>query len=154
MNRTFFGRAAITAAATAALLASGGAAASAQASPTTASAAPAVANHCNKLGKVCIWQNVGFTGDKGHFSGANLDWSTFSGGTDCATGNWNNCASSIFNNKTERAVILWETINKKGGKFCVATMTGYSDFVKHHFDNSHHLNDAVSSDSLESGPNC
>ena len=44
---------------------------------------------------------------------------------------WNNCASSIYNNKSEHSVNLWETISDKGGLFCVATMTGYSDFTQH-----------------------
>ncbi len=154
MKRIFFGRTAIMLAAATALLGSGSAVASAQASPAVASGTPAVANDCNMSGQVCIWQSVGFTGDEGHFSGANLDWSTFGGGTDCASGNWNNCASSIYNNKTEHSVILWETINDEGGQFCVATLTGYSDFVRHHFSNGDALNDAVSADSLISGPNC
>jgi peptidase inhibitor family I36 len=126
-----------------------------QASPTAASAAPAVQNDCNMPGRVCIWQSVGFTGEEGSFSGSNGNWGTdLSGGTQCASGSWNNCVSSIFNNKSADAVNLWETVGDTGGHFCVTPMTGYSDFTKHQFSNSDALNDAVSADFVESGANC
>jgi len=128
--------------------------ATAQASPT-ASAAPAVQNDCNMPGSVCIWENVFFKGEEGHFSGNNGNWGNdLPGGTDCSSGSWNDCASSIFNNKSADAVNLWENAGDTGGHFCVAPMTGYSDFTKHQFSNGDALNDAVSADFVESGSTC
>jgi hypothetical protein len=126
----------------------------AQASPT-ASAAPAVQNNCNMPGRVCIWQNINSAGEPGSFSGTNGNWAKdLPGGTQCASGSWNNCVSSIYNNKSADAVNLWETVGDTGGHICVAPMTGYSDFTQHHFSNGDALNDAVSADFVENGLNC
>ncbi len=105
-------------------------------------------------GKVCVWQSINFTGEEGVFSGTNANWKDLGGGTAFATGSWNDCASSIFNNKSINSVTLWEDINFTGGSFCVAPMTGYSDFTKHTFTNGDGLNDAVSSDTVDSGNIC
>jgi hypothetical protein len=130
----------------------------AQASSRAASTVRAVSrvqNDCNEPGNVCIWQSVGFTGEKGAFTGSNGNWaSDLGGGTHCPGGNWNNCASSIYNDKSVQAVNLWETVGDKDGHFCVAPMTGYSDFTKHSFSNGHTLNDTVSADFRESGGTC
>ncbi len=127
----------------------------AQASPATAKAAPAVQNDCNMPGSVCIWQSIGFKGEKGSFTGSNGNWATeLPGGALCQKKSWNDCASSVFNNKSGNAVNLWQNISDKGGFFCVTPMTGYSDFTQHTFSNGDPLNDAVSADFVEPGASC
>jgi peptidase inhibitor family I36 len=112
-----------------------------------------VQNRCHESGRFCIWTNTGFGGEKGSFAGSNGNWNDLHSNT-CRTRNWNNCASSAFNNKTSHAVNLWETTGDKGGSFCVAPLTGYSNFGNHHFNNGDGLNNAVSADFLEPGTTC
>lgn len=57
-------------------------------------------------GYVCFWVNPNFGGAMGKLAGNNLDWSAF-GQSQCASGTWDDCASSTFNNGNDCAVDLY-----------------------------------------------
>ena len=125
--------------------------AAAQASAKPA-AKPMVVNDCNLTGEVCIWPNINFGGTKGRFSDSNGNWITELGSGPCG-GSWNDCISSVFNEKNQ-AVNLWQNVGDGGGSFCVLANTGFSNFTQHTFSNGDPLNDAVSADFVEPGNFC
>lgn len=59
-------------------------------------------------GNLCFWPNAGYSpaGNPGELSGRNADWSVFSRG-DCPNDNWDNCASSAFNNGNNCEAVVW-----------------------------------------------
>lgn len=59
-------------------------------------------------GNYCFWPNAGYSpaGNPGELSGRNADWSVFSRG-DCPNDNWDNCASSVYNNGVSCESIAW-----------------------------------------------
>jgi hypothetical protein len=125
----------------------------AQASPRPV-AGPRVVNDCNETGRVCIWPNINFapSNEKGSFADSNGNWITELGSGPCG-GSWNDCISSVFNEKNV-AVNLWQNVGDGGGSFCVPAETGFSNFTQHTFSNGAPLNDAVSADFVESGNSC
>lgn len=59
-------------------------------------------------GNFCFWPNAGYSpaGNPGELSGRNADWSVFYRG-DCPNDNWDNCASSDYNNGNSCEAIVW-----------------------------------------------
>jgi hypothetical protein len=130
------------------------AATTAQASAMPAAFHPAVTDHCHIASSFCFWSGNASTGEEGHVSGSNGNWSALPGGSSCPDGNWNNCINSGYNQDSQRAVRLWQFSGDTGGEFCVIPSTGYSQFSLHKFSNGAPLNDAVSANFYEAGQNC
>ncbi|MGW3290572.1 peptidase inhibitor family I36 protein [Streptomyces sp. NPDC001002] len=59
-------------------------------------------------GNFCFWPNANYSpaGNPGELSGRNADWSIFSRG-DCPNGNWDNCATSDYNNGNNCEAVVW-----------------------------------------------
>jgi hypothetical protein len=59
-------------------------------------------------GNFCFWPNANYSpsGNPGELSGRNADWSVFGRG-DCPNDNWDNCASSDYNNGNSCEAIVW-----------------------------------------------
>lgn len=59
-------------------------------------------------GHVCFWSDPQFKGRMGRLAGNNSDWSVFPQEDCAATRNWENCASSTFNNGNQCTVNLYK----------------------------------------------
>ncbi|MCW8102079.1 peptidase inhibitor family I36 protein [Streptomyces tauricus] len=91
-------------------------------------------------GNFCFWPNAGYSpaGNPGELSGRNADWSVFSRSA-CPNGNWDNCASSDYNNGNSCEAIVWTGKSYSGSAGIVYRGTG-GDF-------NSTFNNAVSSNS-------
>jgi len=98
--------------------------------------APAEAYSCDS-GKLCAWEHADFRGARAQFGGDNAHWSYFAKSTG---GNWNDVASSTWNNGTSgMGVFLYEHSHYDGRAFCVPRGYRYSHLSWYSF------NDIVSS---------
>ncbi|WP_280874275.1 peptidase inhibitor family I36 protein [Streptomyces pseudovenezuelae] len=59
-------------------------------------------------GNFCFWPNANYSpaGNPGELSGRNADWAIFSRG-DCPNDNWDNCATSDYNNGNSCEAVVW-----------------------------------------------
>jgi Peptidase inhibitor family I36 len=84
---------------------------------TSALPAQAATPSCT-TGDLCAWVNSGYSGELGHFSGTNADWTDIgrSGG-----GNWGDVASSGYQSSTNKAnnVALWNGDDYSGWDLCL-----------------------------------
>ena len=95
---------------------------------------------------LCFWVNANWGGNWGKLAGPNPAWSVF-GQSECAGGNWNDCASALYNNGQSDQALVWQNNSYKGGYACVARgTTMYSDLANWTYaNNSASLNDSISS---------
>ncbi|HEX3786547.1 MAG TPA: peptidase inhibitor family I36 protein [Pseudonocardiaceae bacterium] len=83
---------------------------------------------------------------RGRFSGNNTNWGAYAD-SQCKSGNWNDCASSAWNDGQSDLVIVYQNISYGGGSFCFPLHTYEENFADTGiaFNNGATLNDAVSS---------
>jgi hypothetical protein len=76
-------------------------------------------------GNFCFWPNAGYSpaGNPGELSGRNADWSVFYRG-DCPNDNWDNCASSDYNNGNSCEAVVWTGKSYSGTAGWVLRGTG------------------------------
>ncbi|WP_173019503.1 peptidase inhibitor family I36 protein [Streptomyces alkaliphilus] len=100
------------------------------------SAAPSGCSATN----VCFWSGTNYSGaGPGQLSGANPNWAVFSNSS-CPGGNWENCASSVYNNGTSCSAVLWTSRNYSGARLTLARGSGQTRL-------SSTMNNAISSNS-------
>lgn len=119
-------------------------------SPATA-APSAVPAGCTS-GNLCFWVNAGFNDGPGKLGGTNGDWRLFSH-TSCAGGTWNDCVSSLFNDDTVDAEIVFKDINFGGDSRCLPLGASFSDLSKVAYTTGgqSNMNDSISSNHLNAG---
>ncbi|MER5515974.1 peptidase inhibitor family I36 protein [Streptomyces sp. NPDC048254] len=77
----------------------------------------------------CFWVNLNYGDGPGKFSGANDDWSDYSHST-CASGTWNNCASSGYNHGSSGlGVEVWNGTGYTGSSACLPKDWSNSNFA-------------------------
>jgi hypothetical protein len=95
-------------------------------------------------GYVCFWVDIHYEGPMGKLWGNNTNWSVFSQDK-CANKNWDNCASSTFNNGNDCAVTLYRDPGY-GGTFLWEQRGSVRYNLKNNRDQyGHSFNDAFSS---------
>jgi hypothetical protein len=94
---------------------------------------------CNP-GNVCFWVHAGYVDGPGQLSGTNPDWRVFSHAS-CPRGNWNDCASSVYNAGRSCKARLHEHINYAGDWLGLPRGVGVINLEIHDF------NDQISSNS-------
>jgi hypothetical protein len=77
-----------------------------------AAAAGGVAAGC-PTGYGCAWTDMNFGGRRGLFHGNNSNWGSFAN-SDCPTGNWKNCASSVGNSRQGHTFYVHTGLNHSG----------------------------------------
>ena len=95
----------------------------------------------------CFWVNSGYGDGPGKFSGANDNWGDYSHST-CASGTWNNCASSGYNHGTSGlGVEVWNGTGYTGYSACLPKDWSNSNFANLVWPNSGNtaFNDSISS---------
>jgi len=113
----------------------------------TATKSPNVANWSSCPSTyLCFWVNANWGGNWGKLAGANTAWSVFPQ-SQCKGGNWNDCASALYNNGEHDQALVWQNNSYKGGYTCVARgTTMYSDLANWTYsDNNTSMNDTISS---------
>jgi hypothetical protein len=95
-------------------------------------------------GDLCFWVDAGYVGQMGKFAGNNANWTDFSE-AQCKHGNWNDCASAIYNHGASENARVFQNSNYQGGVRCIARGTLWSDLTKQSFNNGGNMNDAISS---------
>ncbi|WP_221353172.1 peptidase inhibitor family I36 protein [Streptomyces beigongshangae] len=143
-----------TAGTSAATPASGPDGTSAATMPTSVKTAAAPAG-CNS-GSLCFWNGQNYTGaGPGQLSGKNPDWSVF-GNSACPNGNWDNCASSIYNNGVNCNSVTWTNKNYGGGFYSLPRGTGETQLASSHnnaFSSNSWISPSNTTTSTCSGPN-
>ncbi len=113
---------------------------------------PAAMSNC-PAGYLCFWVNSGYGGAMGKFAGNNSWWGQY-GQAQCQTGNWNDCAASLYNHGNYGAVYVYQDVNYGGGRACAARGTAWSNLTTLHFNNGAGMNDAISSNQWRSVAGC
>ncbi|MFG1807454.1 peptidase inhibitor family I36 protein [Streptomyces sp. NPDC049040] len=108
------------------------------------SVAPAAKSDC-PAGSFCVWVNSNYSDGPAKFSGNNSDWTQFSHAS-CASGTWNNCATSGFNNGTSGlGVVVWQLVGGSGDGACLPRGWALSDFQGYVWPNTtDSFNDSIS----------
>jgi hypothetical protein len=115
-------------------------AAPASAAPSAAAGSPAAC----PAGNLCFWSDAGYGGAMGKVAGNNGSWTKFPESA-CATKNWSDCASSIYNHGSFDSARVFHDINGKGGGRCLPIGTKWDNLTDQFFDNGVKMNDAISS---------
>jgi hypothetical protein len=123
---------------------------------TSVSVAPAASAHeytpsstvCS-AGYLCFWADADYSNSKGSVQGTNDRWSTlpFSGGN-CSQGNWNDCASSIYNRKSSQAAYVYQDTYRSGGRLTINPGVAYAHLGSRTFSNGVVAGDNISSNSF------
>jgi hypothetical protein len=122
------------------------------AAASAATVAPAGMSAC-ALGDLCFWVDAGYLRAMGHVSGNNAYWGAFPQ-SECQTGTWNDCASSLYNHGRFDAVLVYQDAGPSGSFACVARGASWSDLTQRHSNDGHGLNDAISSNAWLSVATC
>jgi hypothetical protein len=109
----------------------------------SADAVPAAASAC-PLGDLCFWVNAGYSGAMGRVANNNASWTHFAQ-SQCRGGNWNDCASAIYNHGQFDNARVFKDNNGGGGGVCLPRGTMWSNLTARYFDNGVNMNDAISS---------
>ncbi|WP_369404422.1 peptidase inhibitor family I36 protein [Streptomyces albus] len=100
-----------------------------------AAAAPAGCTSTN----VCFWDGYNYSDGPGKLSGWNSNWSVFKTSR-CSDGDWENCASSVYNNGTSCSAVLWTGRSYSGSRLTLGRGSGQTRL-------SSTMNNAISSNS-------
>jgi hypothetical protein len=113
---------------------------------------PAALSSC-PASNLCFWVNAGYAGNMGKFAGDNGWWGQYSQ-AQCASGTWNDCASSLYNHGNYDAVYVYQDVNGGGGRACVAKGTAWSNLTTLHYNNGAGLNDSITSNKWGTSASC
>lgn len=110
--------------------------------------APAAPAGCT-AGNLCFWANSGFNSGPGLLAGTNKDWRVFSHAA-CPGGDWNDCASSLFNHDNVDAEVVFKNINFGGDSRCLPLAASFSNLANVHYITgaASIMNDSISSNQL------
>ncbi|RPE43741.1 peptidase inhibitor family I36 [Streptomyces sp. Ag109_O5-1] len=94
----------------------------------------------------CFWQDAGYPGTPGKFSGNNTNWGAYSH-SGCANGTWSDCASSGYNHGTSGlGVEVWSGTSYTGLSACLPKDWSHNDFSQLVWpDTDTSFNDSISS---------
>jgi hypothetical protein len=102
---------------------------------------------------LCFWVDAGPAGAMGKVMGDNVNWTDFPQST-CKHGNWNDCASALYNHGQFDAVTVFQDINMQGGSRCLILGTMWANLTQHTFVNGVNMNDAITSNQWRTSNSC
>jgi hypothetical protein len=116
---------------------------------TTTSLAPAGSPSLCPSTYLCFWVNADWGGAMGKVAGTNPWWGARPAFTQsqCKSGTWNDCASSLVNHGEFDNAIVYQNINYGGGSQCIEIgTTFYIDLAHNTYQsNGQSMNDSISS---------
>lgn len=95
---------------------------------------------------LCFWVDAGGGRNRGVVKDDNAWWGNFLQ-SECQTGTWNDCASSLLNDGATSAAFVYRDINhpSSGVKQCIKRGDYWSNLTTRFYNNGQQMNDSISS---------
>jgi hypothetical protein len=102
---------------------------------------------------LCFWVNANWGGAMGKLAGPNPTWTVFPQ-SQCRGGNWNDCASALYNHGSSDQALVYENVGESGPYACIPRgTTEFANLTQWVYSqDGHSMNDSISSNAWTTNP--